>query len=105
MSTCRGELRRVLVALSFKFPEVGYCQGMNFVCGMLLLLLEEEDAYWVMVTILEKHTPTYYSGNLLGNMADQKVLEALLKENLPACWEALQSNEASARPAQPPVQT
>lgn len=95
MSTCREELRRVLTALSFKFPHIGYCQGMNFVCGMLLLLLEEEDAFWVMVTILTVLTPTYYSGNLAGNMADQMVLEGLLREHLPACNEALQSNEVT----------
>ena len=65
---------------------------MNFVCGMLLLLLEEEDAYWVMVTILGELVPHYYNGNLIGNMADQKVLEELLKNHLPACYEALQSN-------------
>ena len=65
---------------------------MNFVCGMLLLLLEEEDAYWVMVTILGELVPHYYNGNLIGNMADQRTLEQLLKQHLPACYEALQSN-------------
>eukprot|EP00658_Telonema_sp_P-2_P045315 TRINITY_DN33253_c0_g1_i1.p1 TRINITY_DN33253_c0_g1~~TRINITY_DN33253_c0_g1_i1.p1 ORF type:complete len:151 (-),score=48.74 TRINITY_DN33253_c0_g1_i1:56-508(-) len=53
MSTCREELRRVLTAVSYRVPRIGYCQGMNFITGMLLLLLEEEDAYWAMVTIVD----------------------------------------------------
>jgi hypothetical protein len=53
----------------------------------------------VMVTILKELTPTYYGGNLVGNMADQKVLEALLRHHLPACSESLQSNEVPAQSA------
>ena len=53
----------------------------------------------MMVTILKELTPTYYGGNLVGNMADQKVLEALLRHHLPACSESLQSNEVPAQSA------
>lgn len=40
-------LRRVLVAFSWHNPEVGYCQGTGFICGMLLLLMSEEETFWM----------------------------------------------------------
>ena len=35
-------LRRVLLALAHAVPDVGYTQGMNFVCGWCLLVLDED---------------------------------------------------------------
>jgi Rab-GTPase-TBC domain/FYVE zinc finger len=49
-------LRRVLTAYSLHNPAVGYCQSMNFVCAMLLLFMEEQDAFWMMTTVLESVT-------------------------------------------------
>ena len=43
-------LRRVLVAYACHRKEVGYCQGMNFLVGILLLHCSEEDAFWLLVT-------------------------------------------------------
>jgi Rab-GTPase-TBC domain len=42
-------LRRVLRAYSYYDPEVGYCQGMNFIAGMFLTLMSEEEAFWLLV--------------------------------------------------------
>jgi hypothetical protein len=42
-------LRRILRAYSLYDKEVGYCQGMNFICGMLLTFMSEEEAFWLMV--------------------------------------------------------
>jgi hypothetical protein len=42
-------LRRVLRAYSYHDREVGYCQGMNFIAGMFLTLMSEEEAFWLLV--------------------------------------------------------
>lgn len=42
-------LRRILRAYSVYDVDVGYCQGMNFVCGMLLTFAAEEEAFWMLV--------------------------------------------------------
>jgi hypothetical protein len=42
-------LRRVLRAYSYYDREVGYCQGMNFIAGMFLTIMPEEDAFWLLV--------------------------------------------------------
>jgi hypothetical protein len=34
-------------------PDVGYCQSMNFICALLLLFMEEEDAFWMLMTLIE----------------------------------------------------
>ena len=48
-------LRRVLLAYSVHNPTVGYCQSMNYVAAVLLLVLEmsEEDTFWLMVVLLD----------------------------------------------------
>jgi hypothetical protein len=45
----QAALRRVLRAYSYYDPEVGYCQGMNFIAGMFLTLMPEEEAFWMLV--------------------------------------------------------
>jgi hypothetical protein len=45
-------LRRVLLAYSLRNPAVGYCQSMNFIVAILILFMEEEAAYWVLVALL-----------------------------------------------------
>lgn len=40
------ELRRILVAYSIYDPELGYCQGLNFIAFMLLIHLEESVSFF-----------------------------------------------------------
>jgi hypothetical protein len=46
-------------------PVIGYCQSMNIIAATLLLFLEEEDAFYLFVSIIEK-IPEYYEKSLLG---------------------------------------
>lgn len=44
-----------------------YCQGLGIIAASLLLFMEEENAFWIMVTIVEDLLPaSYYSSTLLG---------------------------------------
>ncbi len=49
---CSADYNPNLVALSHS-TDVGYCQSMNFICALLLLYMEEEDAFWMLMTIIE----------------------------------------------------
>jgi hypothetical protein len=49
----QAALRRVLRAYSYYDPEVGYCQGMNFIAGMFLTVMAEEEAFWMLVGQLQ----------------------------------------------------
>ena len=46
-------MRNILGAFILRNPTVGYCQGMNFITARLLTCLEEEEAFWVLVQIIE----------------------------------------------------
>lgn len=45
----QASLRRVLKAYSVYDREIGYCQGMNFIAGMFLTLMPEEESFWLLV--------------------------------------------------------
>ncbi|XP_025097014.1 USP6 N-terminal-like protein [Pomacea canaliculata] len=51
-------LFHVLAAYSVYNTEVGYCQGMSEIAALLLMYLNEEDAFWGMsqLFVSEKHT-------------------------------------------------
>ena len=52
---CLGQehLYRLLKAICYNFPKIGYCQGMNFVVGFLLIITgaNETDASWIFESL------------------------------------------------------
>uniref|UniRef100_UPI00398F7905 TBC1 domain family member 2A isoform X2 n=1 Tax=Pristiophorus japonicus TaxID=55135 RepID=UPI00398F7905 len=79
------QLRRVLLAYSWQNPAIGYCQGLNRLVAIALLVLrEEEDAFWCLVAIIDCIMPEdYYSNTLTGSQVDQRVFKDFLSEKLP----------------------
>ena len=66
------KLRRVLLAYSLHNPTIEYCQGFNRIAAIALLFLDEEDAFWCLVYIVEVLMPeSYYSKQMLGIQVDQ----------------------------------
>ncbi|MXQ92429.1 hypothetical protein E5288_WYG001109 [Bos mutus] len=87
-------LRRVLRALAWLYPEIGYCQGTGMVAACLLLFLEEDDAFWMMCAIIEDLLPaSYFSTTLLGVQTDQRVLRHLIVQYLPRLDRLLQEHD------------
>ncbi|XP_057179789.1 USP6 N-terminal-like protein isoform X2 [Triplophysa rosa] len=52
------DLFHVLTAYSVYNTEVGYCQGMSQITALLLIYMNEEDAFWALVKLLsgQKHS-------------------------------------------------
>ena len=47
-------LKNILTALAFVRPEIGYCQGMNFIAGALVNLIDnEEKCFWIFLTFID----------------------------------------------------
>ncbi|KAM8939348.1 TBC1 domain family member 2A [Pelodytes ibericus] len=79
------KLRRVLLAFSWHNPTIGYCQGLNRLAALALLVLEDEEiAFYCLVYIVDNIMPAdYYSNNLSGSQVDQRVFKDFLSEKLP----------------------
>src|SRR5690606_1501384 len=79
-------LKRVLVAYSWYNTSVGYCQGMNFVAALFLLLMDEESAFWLLSAIVDDIVPDYYAPVMIGCKADTIVFEHLVEKKLPGVY-------------------
>ena len=65
-------MRRVLLAYSLHNPDIEYCQGFNRMAAIALLFLDEEDAFWCLVYIVEVLMPdSYYTKQMVGAQVDQ----------------------------------
>jgi hypothetical protein len=50
----RQMLRNVLISIGFIRPEIGYCQGMNFIGGALINLIDnEEKCFWIFLSFID----------------------------------------------------
>ena len=49
--SCRpqGKLRNILTSYAKRNPRVGYVQSMNYIVALLLLFMEEDEAFWTLV--------------------------------------------------------
>ncbi|XP_062312600.1 growth hormone-regulated TBC protein 1-A-like [Osmerus eperlanus] len=78
-------LFNVLLAYGHHNQAVGYCQGMNFIAGYLIIVTkDEEKSFWLMDALLGRILPDYYCPDMLGLKTDQEVLAELLQEKAPA---------------------
>ncbi|XP_040890387.1 growth hormone-regulated TBC protein 1-A [Toxotes jaculatrix] len=83
-------LYNVLLAYGQHSPAVGYCQGMNFIAGYLLIITkDEEKSFWLMDALLSRILPDYYSPAMLGLKTDQEVLGELVKVKIPTVWQTM----------------
>ncbi|KAK5149267.1 hypothetical protein LTR04_007262 [Oleoguttula sp. CCFEE 6159] len=91
-------LRRVLQAFATHNPSIGYCQSLNFLAGLLLLFLgEDEEKAFVMLNIITTiHLPGTHGVVLEGANVDIGVLMTSIKESLPAVWAQIDDKEPSA---------
>ncbi|XP_037343710.2 growth hormone-regulated TBC protein 1-A-like [Pungitius pungitius] len=78
-------LYNVLLAYGHHNTEVGYCQGMNFIAGYLMIITkDEEKSFWLMDALLGRMLPDFYSSAMMGLKTDQEVLGELVKAKAPA---------------------
>nr|XP_055216218.1 growth hormone-regulated TBC protein 1 isoform X3 [Gorilla gorilla gorilla] len=78
-------LYNVLLAYGHHNQGVGYCQGMNFIAGYLILITNnEEESFWLLDALVGRILPDYYSPAMLGLKTDQEVLGELVRAKLPA---------------------
>ncbi|XP_012518272.1 PREDICTED: growth hormone-regulated TBC protein 1 [Propithecus coquereli] len=78
-------LYNVLVAYGRHDRGVGYCQGMNFIAGYLILVTkDEEESFWLLDALVGRILPDYYGPGMLGLKTDQEVLGELVRAKLPA---------------------
>ncbi|CAN0383212.1 unnamed protein product [Lampetra fluviatilis] len=80
----KESLGRVLASYGHHNDTVGYCQGMNFLAGYLLIVTRsEEKSFWLMDALIGRILPDYYTRDMLGVRVDQEVLGELLATKLP----------------------
>jgi len=84
-------LHRLLLALAGHLPEMGYCQGLNFVAACLLLHGDEAGAFSLLATFCSRLLPNYHRPALDGLYRAQDALIRLLEQTVPAVHDRLQA--------------
>lgn len=84
-SAGRAELRNVLHAYANHAPQIQYCQGLNFIAAILLIVfLDEERAFWALVCAIDRlGVEGYYSEGMTLLRADMRVLGMVLAKKCP----------------------
>ena len=73
------KLKNILICYSIRNTTVGYCQGMNFIGGRLLLIMgNEEQAFWLFIQIMEEILPITYYSELVGIVVETTMVENML---------------------------
>ena len=74
-----ASLRRLLLCFAVHCPRVGYCQGLNFIAGSLLLATggREVEAFALLCAVVDAHRTSYYTRSMAGCMVDTAVMADL----------------------------
>ena len=94
----RNKIKNVLLSLAYTYPDVNYCQGMNYISQFLLELTgSEEKSFDIFSAILNK---TEYSKLILNEMELMKkyfyVFERLICIYLPELYTTFKRNNINA---------
>ncbi|XP_047431219.1 USP6 N-terminal-like protein isoform X2 [Mugil cephalus] len=89
-------LFHVLTAYSMYNTEVGYCQGMSQITALLLIYMNEEDAFWALVKLLsgQKHAMHgFFVPGFPKLMRFQEHHDRILKKMMPKLKQHLDNQE------------
>ena len=87
------KLKNILICYSTRNTSIGYCQGMNFIGGRLLLIMgNEEQAFWLYAQVIEKILPILYYSELVGIVVETTLIENLISVYFPKLYNYLQDN-------------
>ena len=89
-------LKNILTAFAFIRPEIGYCQGMNFIAAALIdLIYNEEKVFWVFLSFIDdneintlyfknmfEYNIRFYQLNFYFEKYFPEIHEHFIKENL-----------------------
>eukprot|EP01026_Neomeris_dumetosa_P007665 TRINITY_DN1237_c0_g1_i1.p1 TRINITY_DN1237_c0_g1~~TRINITY_DN1237_c0_g1_i1.p1 ORF type:complete len:688 (-),score=87.51 TRINITY_DN1237_c0_g1_i1:341-2404(-) len=93
-------LFNVLKAYASQDLEVGYCQGMAFVAGLILMYLQEEPTFRLYCILMDPRygigLRKYYLPDLLGLQDELEKFDMLVRHYLPTLFEHLQEAGALA---------
>jgi len=73
------KLSRCLNAFVHNFPEIGYIQGMNVICGTLLYVLPEVEAFHCFCNLIKDHCMLYMVEDLKGVHNALEILGQILE--------------------------
>ena len=90
----RISLKNILRAYAHFDPEIGYCQGMGYIVGIARMHMDEESAFWVLVSLMNK-----YQMRGMFKQGMEQIYKSfytsiyLLKYFEPSIWKTLQTNQ------------
>ncbi|XP_954375.1 uncharacterized protein TA21075 [Theileria annulata] len=92
-------LRNVLCAFANYMPSISYCQSLNYLTATLLIFMNEEEAFWSLVQIVNSRIHEkgfdltgYYKDGMLDLKRDVMVLEFILKKRMKRLYNHLRRN-------------
>lgn len=82
--TIHQQLFNILIAYSNYDRRVGYCQGLNYIAGILLLVCKDEEVcFWLLKHLVQEVTPDYHMKTMTGLIRDIGVLSELIRIHVP----------------------
>ncbi|XP_074533292.1 uncharacterized protein LOC141796205 [Halichoeres trimaculatus] len=89
----QAKLFRVLLAYAKYNPNIGYCQGMSYLAAVLLMQLEEEEAFWALTALLDrpKYLAEMFDTSLTKVQHQAKMFDQILKHRKPKLYQHMES--------------
>nr|PVC52346.1 hypothetical protein MACL_00000824 [Theileria orientalis] len=92
-------LRNVLSAFACYMPSISYCQSLNYLTATLLIFMNEEEAFWCLVQIVNSRVHQkgfnltgYYKDGMIDLKRDVLVLEFILRKRMRRLYNHLKKN-------------
>ncbi|XP_037954161.1 growth hormone-regulated TBC protein 1-A [Teleopsis dalmanni] len=83
--TKKERLFNILIAYAHHNREVGYCQGLNYIAGLLLIVTDDEEkSFWLLKHIVENIVPQYHTKNMANLLRDLAVFKEMVIRRAPA---------------------
>lgn len=86
-------LKRILRSVAFKYSETaGYCQGMNYVVGVLLIYYQNEElAFKMFCQLLEKYMMEIFTDNFDNLQKNFYLVDKLIQLHIPDLYNHFKS--------------